>query len=358
MPPPTSIQLLHRAHRPQCSRQRAVLAHVRQGRARHRSQPLRARKMSSTMPVGEPSAARGAPALEARGPGGAPALEARDDPVLETLGALLCDGVILPFLSSFGRRSVLGDENPTPSLGLFPCASISTAWRDAVYDAARREARRLIAASPMSDCFDARGVQEDGIRQWEERFRRRGFGATGGDGDGSSGDESDWETVDSHEREQKCCGGRRGVVLPSHARALLAVARGSNAPRDGYAKTAANTFSSFLDWRMVPKTRVERNWGRRAKPYRAGRQRRRDLGYTNQGRLLRFGCQIGGRLLRQRLGTALRRPPIVESAKTGRGVRRRAVRVAEPGRRPFLLLERPYVRVPLPGPKILRGACG
>ena len=47
------------------------------------------------------------------------------------------------------------------------------------------------------------------------------------------------------------CYGPRGVVLPSHVRALLAVCAGASRVKDGYASTAANTFQPLERWRLV-----------------------------------------------------------------------------------------------------------
>ena len=120
--------------------------------------------------------------------------------------------------------------------GLFGCSRVGRAWNAAVAGRARRALRRLLDKTPTSFRPDAADVES-----WERDLRRRGFPEKRERDD----DGFPWEL------RRLNCYGPRGVVLPSHVRALLAVCAGASRVKDGYASTAANTFQPLERWRLV-----------------------------------------------------------------------------------------------------------
>ena len=120
--------------------------------------------------------------------------------------------------------------------GLFGCSRVGRAWNAAVAGRARRALRRLLDRTPTSFRPDAADVE-----RWERDLRRRGFP------DDAARDDDGFPWGERH----SACYGPRGVVLPSHIRALLAVCAGAATVKDGYASTAANTFQSLEKWRLV-----------------------------------------------------------------------------------------------------------
>ena len=118
--------------------------------------------------------------------------------------------------------------------GLFGCSRVGRAWNAAVAGRARRALRRLLDRTPTSFRPDAADVE-----RWERDLRRRGF------------PEDAERDDDGFPWGERKCYGPRGVVLPSHIRALLAVCAGAATVKDGYASTAANTFQSLEKWRLV-----------------------------------------------------------------------------------------------------------
>ena len=120
--------------------------------------------------------------------------------------------------------------------GLFGCSRVGRAWNAAVAGRARRALRRLLDKTPTSFRPDAADVES-----WERDLRRRGFPEDA---------ERDDDGIPWGERRYACYG-PRGVVLPSHVRALLAVCAGASRVKDGYASTAANTFQPLERWRLV-----------------------------------------------------------------------------------------------------------
>ena len=123
--------------------------------------------------------------------------------------------------------------------GLFQLCPVSRAWNAAVTARARRAIRRLRDKTPTSFRPDAADVES-----WERDLRRRGFPEKRERDD----DGFPWEL------RRLNCYGPRGVVLPSHVRALLAVCAGASRVKDGYASTAANTFQPLDRWRLASST--------------------------------------------------------------------------------------------------------
>jgi hypothetical protein len=120
--------------------------------------------------------------------------------------------------------------------GLFRLCPVSRAWNAAVAGRARRALRRLLDKTPTSFRPDAADVE-----RWERDLRRRGFP-----------DDAERDDDGFPWRKQLFdCYGPRGVVLPSHVRALLAVCAGAATVKDGYGSTAANTFQPLERWRLV-----------------------------------------------------------------------------------------------------------
>ena len=141
---------------------------------------------------------------------------------------------VVPFLSCStreGRRDVKASW-----AGLFRLCPVSRAWNAAVTARARRALRRLLDRTPKLFRPDAADVES-----WERDLRRRGFPEKRERDD----DGFPWELRPLN------CYGPRGVVLPSHVRALLAVCAGASRVKDGYASTAANTFQPLDRWRLV-----------------------------------------------------------------------------------------------------------
>ena len=125
--------------------------------------------------------------------------------------------------------------------GLFGCSRVSRGWNAAVEGRARRALRRLLDKTPASFRPDAADVES-----WERDLRRRGFPEDAErDDDGFPWGRKRWDN------RRINCYGPRGVVLPSHVRALLAVCAGASRVKDGYASTAANTFQPLDRWRLV-----------------------------------------------------------------------------------------------------------
>ena len=120
--------------------------------------------------------------------------------------------------------------------GLFRLCPVSRAWNAAVAGRALRALRRLLDKTPTSFRPDAADVES-----WERDLRRRGFPEDA---------ERDDDGIPWGERRYACYG-PRGVVLPSHVRALLHVCAGAATVKDGYASTAANTFEPLDRWRLV-----------------------------------------------------------------------------------------------------------
>ena len=125
--------------------------------------------------------------------------------------------------------------------GLFGCSRVGRAWNAAVAGRARRALRRHLDRTPTSFRPDAADVE-----RWERDLRRRGFPDDAArDDDGVPWGKKRWEN------RRINCYGPRGVALPSHVRALLAVCAGASRVKDGYATTAANTFQPLDRWRLV-----------------------------------------------------------------------------------------------------------
>ena len=144
---------------------------------------------------------------------------------------------VVPFLSCStreGRRDVKASW-----AGLFRLCPVSRAWNAAVTARARRAIRRLLDKTPTSfrpDAFDATDLE-----RWHLEMKRRGF---------PDDRKRDDDGIPWGERRYACYG-PRGVVLPSHVRALLHVCAGASKVKDGYASTAANTFQPLDRWRLV-----------------------------------------------------------------------------------------------------------
>jgi hypothetical protein len=124
--------------------------------------------------------------------------------------------------------------------GLFRLCPVSSAWNAAVTARARRALRRLLDRTLTSFRPDAADVES-----WERDLRRRGFP------DDVERDDDGFEWGKRRDNRRLNCYGPRGVVLPSHVRALLAVCAGAATVKDGYASTAANTFQPLDRWRLV-----------------------------------------------------------------------------------------------------------
>ena len=142
---------------------------------------------------------------------------------------------VVPFLSC-STPSIRGDQKMASWAGLFRLCPVSRAWNAAVAGRARRALRRLLDKTPTSFRPDAADVE-----RWERDLRRRGFP----DDVERDDDGYPWEL------QRLNCYGPRGVVLPSHVRALLHVCAGAATVKDGYASTAANTFQPLARWRLV-----------------------------------------------------------------------------------------------------------
>ena len=103
---------------------------------------------------------------------------------------------------------------------------------------ARRALRRLLDKTPGAFRPDALDATD--LERWHLEMKRRGFP-----------DDAERDDDGSPWRDGYACYGPRGVVLPSHVRALLAVCAGAATVKDGYASTAANTFQPLDRWRLV-----------------------------------------------------------------------------------------------------------
>jgi hypothetical protein len=145
---------------------------------------------------------------------------------------------VVPFLSCT-TPSIRGNKKKASWAGLFRCSRVSRAWNAAVTGRARRAIRRLLDRTPTSFRPDALGATD--LERWHLEMKRRGF---------PDDAERDDDGFPWGERRYACYG-PRGVVLPSHVRALLAVCAGASRVKDGYASTAANTFQPLERWRLV-----------------------------------------------------------------------------------------------------------
>ena len=144
---------------------------------------------------------------------------------------------VVPFLSCTTRKR---RDVKASWAGLFRLCPVSRAWNAAVAGRARRALRRLHDRTPKLFRPDAADVE-----RWERDLRRRGFP------DDPERDDDGYPWQMRRGERRYACYGPRGVVLPSHVRALLHVCAGAATVKDGYASTAANTFQPLERWRLV-----------------------------------------------------------------------------------------------------------
>ena len=146
---------------------------------------------------------------------------------------------VVPFLScTTTYHEWLRDVLKASGAGLFRLCPVSRAWNDAVTARARRAIRRLLDRTPK--LFRPDALDATDLERWHLEMKRHGFP----DDPEHDDDGYPWEM-------RYACYGPRGVVLPSHVRALLAVCAGAATVKDGYASTAANTFQPLDRWRLV-----------------------------------------------------------------------------------------------------------
>ncbi len=147
---------------------------------------------------------------------------------------------VVPFLScTTTYHEWLRDVLKASGAGLFRLCPVSRAWNDAVTARARRAIRRLLDRTPK--LFRPDALDATDLERWQLEMKRRGF---------PDDPEHDDDGIPWGERRGDCYGSR-GIVLPSHVRALLAVCAGAATVKDGYASTAANTGQPLARWRLV-----------------------------------------------------------------------------------------------------------
>ena len=147
---------------------------------------------------------------------------------------------VVPFLSCVMQEDEWGRplSCKASGAGLLRLCPVSRGWNDAVTARARRALRRLLDRTPGAFRPDALDATD--LERWHLEMKRRGFP-----------DDAERDDDGSPWRDGYACYGPRGVVLPSHVRALLAVCAGASRVKDGYASTAANTFQPLERWRLV-----------------------------------------------------------------------------------------------------------